>query len=67
MPLELRKKPDGTIRKWWYGRYEVNGKRYCDNLGVKITGTPPASLSLTVNTDVTNRGPRIEGEMCLRI
>ncbi len=46
MPLELRKKPDGAIRKWWYGRYEVNGKRYCDNLGVKITGTPPASLSL---------------------
>lgn len=46
MPLELRKNPDGTIRKWWYGRYEVNGKRYCDNLGVRITGKPPASLSL---------------------
>src|SRR5438094_10440513 len=27
-------------------RYEVNGKRSCDNLGVKITGKPPASLSL---------------------
>src|ERR1700693_2562175 len=46
MPLELRKNPDGTIRKWWYGRYEVTGKRYGDNLGVKITGKPPASLSL---------------------
>jgi len=46
MPLELRKNSDGTIRKWWYGRYEVNGKRYCDNLGVKIAGKPPASLSL---------------------
>lgn len=46
MPLELRKNPDGTIRKWWYGRYEVNGKRYCSNLGVKITGKLPPSLSL---------------------
>ena len=46
MPLELRKNPDGSIRKWWYGRYEVNGKRYCDNLDVKITGKPPESLSL---------------------
>ncbi len=51
MPLELRKKSDGTIRKWWYGRYEVNGKRYCDNLGVKITGIPPASLSLMEEGD----------------
>ncbi len=46
MPLEFRKKPDGTLRPYWYGRYEINGKRYCDNLGVKIAGTPPSSLSL---------------------
>ena len=46
MPLEFRKKPDGTLRPDWYGRYEINGKRYCDNLGVKIAGTPPCSLSL---------------------
>ena len=39
MPLEFRK-----TSKWWYGRYEVAGKRYCVNLGVKIAGTPPASL-----------------------
>ncbi len=46
MPLELRKNPDGTVRPFWYGRYEINGKRHCDNLGIKIAGTPPASLSL---------------------
>ncbi|MBU0678462.1 MAG: tyrosine-type recombinase/integrase [Verrucomicrobia bacterium] len=46
MPLEFRKNTDGTLRPFWYGRYEINGKRYCDNLGVKIGGHPPASLSL---------------------
>ena len=46
MPLEFRKKPDGTLRPDWYGRYEINGKRYCDNLGVHIAGTPPDSFSL---------------------
>jgi integrase len=46
MPLELRWKLDGKLRPFWYGRYEVNGKRYCPNLGVKIAGTPPASQSL---------------------
>ncbi len=51
MPLEFRKKPDGTLRPDWYGRYEINGNRYCDNLGVKIAGTPPASLSLKEEGD----------------
>jgi integrase len=46
MSLEIRRNSDGTIRPFWYGRYEINGKRYCDNLDVKIGGTPPASLSL---------------------
>ena len=46
MPLELRKEKDGTVRPSWYGRYEVNGKRHCDNLGVKVAGNPPESLSL---------------------
>ncbi len=46
MPLEIRINADRTIRPFWYGRYEINGKRHCDNLGVKIAGTPPASLSL---------------------
>jgi len=46
MPLELRKKLDGSLRKFWYGRYEINGKRFCHNLDVKIAGVPPASMSL---------------------
>lgn len=45
MPLELRRKADGTLKsKWWYGAYEINGKRYVKNLGVKILGTPPQFL-----------------------
>ncbi|MDO9542081.1 MAG: tyrosine-type recombinase/integrase [Kiritimatiellia bacterium] len=44
MPLEIRKQKDGTLRSYWYGRYESNGKRYCVNLDVKIGGTPPDSL-----------------------
>jgi len=36
MPLELRKNS-----KWWYGRFEVDGKRYCVNLGVEVAGTKP--------------------------
>jgi len=47
MPLELRWRLSGPLRPFWYGRYEVNGKRYCPNLGVKIAGRPPASMSLT--------------------
>lgn len=46
MPLELRKNPDGTLRPYWYGRYEIDGKRYCVNLGIKIAGTPPITFSL---------------------
>jgi integrase len=46
MPVELRTQRDGTLRDCWYGRYEVNGKRHYVNLGVKVSGTPPASLKL---------------------
>lgn len=31
MPLEIRQ-----TSKWWYGRFVVDGKRYCVNLGVKV-------------------------------
>lgn len=34
------------MRPFWYGRFEVNGNRQCLNLGVKVRGIPPASLSL---------------------
>lgn len=46
MPLEVRFNPDGSLRPQWYGRYEVNGKRYCDNLGVEIAGEPPVPFTL---------------------
>lgn len=46
MPLELRIESDGTIRPFWYGRFKIEGKRQCQNLSVKLAGTPPSSLSL---------------------
>jgi len=46
MPLEFRKQRDGSLRDVWFGRFEIDGKRFCYNLGVKIGGTPPESLSL---------------------
>lgn len=46
MPLEMRIEADKTVRPFWYGRFKHNGKRQCVNLGVKIQGTPPTSLSL---------------------
>lgn len=46
MPLELRVEPNGTLRPFWYGRFGINGRRHCVNLGIKIHGTPPASMSL---------------------
>ena len=51
MPLELRWKLSEPLRPFWYGRYDVNGKRYCPNLGVKIAGIPPKSLSLLEEGD----------------
>ena len=46
MPLEFRRQRDGRLRDVWFGAFELNGKRYGINLGVKIVGTPPESLSL---------------------
>ena len=51
MPIELRTQRDGRVRRNWYGRYEANGRRYYLNLGVRILGTPPASLSLMEEGD----------------
>jgi integrase len=44
MPLEFRRQRDGTLRPVWFGAFEINGKRFAQNLGVKIAGTPPTSL-----------------------
>lgn len=46
MPLELRKGRNGKLRSTWYGRYEVSAKKFVVNLGVKVAGNPPDSLSL---------------------
>ena len=51
MPLEVRMNPDGSLRPFWYGRYEIKGKRYCHPLDVKIAGTPPAPFSLKAEGD----------------
>lgn len=51
MPLEVRFKSDGMLRPFWYGRYQVNGERQCDNLGVKIAGNPPEPFSLKSEGD----------------
>jgi integrase len=51
MSIELRTGRNGKLRSTWYGRYDVNGKRYTINLGVKIAGTPPASMSLREEGD----------------
>jgi integrase len=53
MPLQLKTQRDGRLRDTWYGRYEINSKKYCVNLGVKIMGTPPASLSLRDQGDTS--------------
>lgn len=51
MPLELRRKPDGTLKsKWWYGAYMVNGHRYATNLNVEVKGRLPKSLLKEGNT-----------------
>jgi len=48
MALELRRNKDKSLKsKWWYGRFEVNGKTKCVNLGVEIKGTVPPTLRQT--------------------
>lgn len=46
MSLEIRVESNGDPRRIWYGRFMINGKRECVNLGVKMLGTPPASLKV---------------------
>ncbi len=51
MSIELRTGRNGKLRSTWYGRYEANGKRYTINLGVRVAGEPPPSLSLREEGD----------------
>ena len=59
MPLELRVEKNGRVRPFWYGRFEINGHRQCLNLGVKVKGTPPASLSLKDEGDLNFERSRV--------
>lgn len=62
MGLEIRKQRDGSPRPEWYGRFEVRGERFCVNLGVKIKGNPPKSLSLKETGDLTYELSRQEAQ-----
>jgi integrase len=45
MGLEITRKKDGSLRsKWWYGRFKINGKSTCVNLGIEIKGKVPKTL-----------------------
>jgi integrase len=46
MHLEMRYEPTGHVRPIWYGRFIIDGKKECVNLGVKLAGAPPASRKL---------------------
>ena len=55
MSVEIRPTSD-----WWYGRYVIVGKRFCVNLGVKIVGERP--VSLTEKGDETFERSRLTAE-----
>ncbi len=45
MGIEITRKKDGSPRSnWWYGRFTINGKSKCVNLGIKIEGRVPDTL-----------------------
>jgi integrase len=45
MAIEIRRDKNGNLKSnWWYGSYQVNGKRRVVNLNVKIMGEVPHSL-----------------------
>lgn len=46
MHLEMRFERNGDVRPIWYGRFIINGKKECVNLGVKLDGKAPASRKL---------------------
>lgn len=51
MGIEITRKKDGSpSSNWWYGRFKINGKSKCVNLGIKIEGRVPSSLKEPGNT-----------------
>ena len=48
MGVEVTRKKDGSLRsKWWYGRFNIDGKSKCVNLGVAVAGKVPKTLRQT--------------------
>lgn len=62
MPLEFRRQRDGSLRDTWFGAFELNGKRYGINLGVKIAGKPPVSRSLKDQGDTAYEVSRMAAQ-----
>jgi integrase len=63
MGTKLLKQKDGqTWRPYWYGAFDVDGKRKIINTGVKWTGTPPASGSLRDPGDIAFERSRAKAE-----
>lgn len=62
MGLEIRRTRDGKWRRSWYGAYMLDGRRYAVNLGVKIAGTPPASLKLSEEGDIPFERSRVKAQ-----
>jgi integrase len=63
MHLEMRFEPTGHVRPIWYGRFIIDGKKECVNLGVKLVGTPPTSRKLRDEGDAEferSRGKALE-------
>ena len=44
MGIILKRGRDGTYRKHWYGKYDVDGKAHVFNLAVPVKGKTPANL-----------------------
>ena len=66
MATKLLKQKNGqTWRPYWYGAFDVDGKRKIVNLGVKWQGTPPASGSLRDSGDTAFERSRAKAEAVL--
>ncbi len=64
MALEIVRKKDRSLKsKWWYGRFEVNGKPKCVNLGIEIEGKIPKTLKQT--GDITFERSRMRAQIKL--
>ena len=64
MGLEIIRKKDKTLKsKWWYGRFEVNGKKRSTNLGIEIKGKIPPTLRQ--NGDATFERSRAQAQVAL--